>query len=362
MRRLIYTLLLVAIPIFRVFNRISGTVAANSTSEFTANNVNDECLAIASMASMDISNGREKQFAQAVRSGFWVCAKSILASVQTSHVADYASTFDVEERVVLNEIASLKSVIATLLPVPSINCPFKWAQSSTEIMLSVKFSHKIDAPATLNVIAKNVSLTSDRLVLLASNGAKNFHLDITFLDPVVPAESTWSMASVGRMTFTIKKMRPPSKWSSLTKDNKKLPQMHVWWDIQEKYSSELEKLDEVVVKSKSVEAEPTEPLKESGKVSADNGDVIAEKAADTNSDLTGKIQRTPDERRVDEDLKKKMAAIADSAMSRKKLIDQQARKDKDDIDTEMAAQILALEDAKSVPATATATADSFDEL
>lgn len=360
MRRLIYTLLLVAIPIFRVFNRISGTVSANSTSELTANNLNDECLAIASMASMDISNGREKQFAQAVRSGFWVCAKSILASVQISRVADYASTFDVEERVVLNEIASLKSVIATLLPVPSINCPFKWAQSSTEIMLSVKFSHKIDAPATLNVVAKNVSLTSDRLVLLASNGAKNFHLDITFLDAVVPAESTWSMASVGRMTFTIKKLQSPSKWSSLTKDNKKLPQMHVWWDIQEKFSTELDKLDEVPVKSKSIEAESTESLEKSGKVSADNGDIIAEKAADMNPDLTEKIQRTPDERRVEEDHRKKVAAIADSAMSRKKLIDQQARKDKDDIDTEMAAQISALEDAKSVPATS--MADSSDEL
>ena len=136
--------------------------------------------------------------------------------------------------------------------------------------------------------------------------------------------------------------------------------MHVWWDIQEKFSTELDKLDEVPVKSKSIEAESTESLEKSGKVSADNGDIIAEKAADMNPDLTEKIQRTPDERRVEEDHRKKVAAIADSAMSRKKLIDQQARKDKDDIDTEMAAQISALEDAKSVPATS--MADSSDEL
>ena len=312
MRRVFFALLLAAVPA-GVFRSCSFSATA-----LTVNDVDDECYAI---ASVDVSNGREKQFSQAVRSGFWLCAKSILASIQISHVADYASAFDVEQRVILNEIASLKSVIATLLPVPSINCPFKWAQSSTEIMLSVKFSHKIDAPATLNVIAKNVSLTSDRLVLLASNGAKNFNLDITFMDAVVPAESSWSMASVGRMTFTIKKLKPPSRWSSLTKDNKKLPQMHVWWEIQEKFSSELNTLDELPVKSKTVEAEVVEPLETDGKLSTDNGDILSQKVTEMLPDSTEKIPRTLDERRVDDEHRKKVAATADSARSRKKLID-----------------------------------------
>ena len=357
MRRYILTLLLVAIPIFRVFNWISCTVSATSVSVLTATDINDECLAI---ASIDVSNGREMQFSQAVRSGFWTCAKSILASIQLSHVADYASAFDVEQRVILKEIASLKSEIAKLQPVPSINCPFKWAQSSTEIMLSVKFSHKIDAPATLNVIAKNVSLTSDRLVLLATNGAKNFHLDITFMDAVVPAESTWSMASVGRMTFSIKKLQPPSRWSSLTRDNKKLPQMHIWWEIQEKFSGELNKLEELSVKSKTIEAEVAEPLETDRKVSIDNDDVSSQKSTDIDTALIERSHRTSGERRVDEEHRKKVTAIADSARSRKKLVDQKARKEKDDIDNETAAELSALENTKSTPAPT--LADRSDEL
>ena len=360
MRRLLSTLLLVAIPIFRVFNRISCTVSATVVPVLAASDVKDECSAV---ASMDVSIGRERQFSQAVRSGFWACAKSILASIQISHVADYASAFDIEQRIILKEIASLKSVIATLQPVPSINCPFKWAQSSTEIMLSVKFSHKIDAPATLNVIAKNVSLTSDRLVLLASNGAKNFNLDITFMDAVVPAESTWSMASVGRMTFTIKKLKPPSRWSSLTRENKKLPQMHIWWEIQEKFSSELDKLDELAVKSNALEAEVVEAdVETDGKPLTEIGtsDIPLQKVPETNPDSIEKSYRTSDERRVDEEHRKKVAAIADNARSRKKLIDLNARKEKDEIDSEMAAQILALEESKVL--SATAVADRVDEL
>ena len=35
---------------------------------------------------------------------------------------------------------------------------FQWAQGGNEVFINVKFSHKIDAPATLNVEPTKVSL------------------------------------------------------------------------------------------------------------------------------------------------------------------------------------------------------------
>ena len=79
--------------------------------------------------------------------------------------------------------------------------------------MNVKFSHKIDAPATLNVEATSVNLTTDGLFLQATDGRKLFKLNITFLHEVIPEESVWSMvnASVGihRLAVVLSIFRRP---------------------------------------------------------------------------------------------------------------------------------------------------------
>ena len=48
---------------------------------------------------------------------------------------------------------------------------FQWCQSGDTLFLNVKFSHKLDAPATLNVETTKVEITEKKLILHASNGA-----------------------------------------------------------------------------------------------------------------------------------------------------------------------------------------------
>lgn len=153
--------------------------------------------------------------------------------------------FDMESRLIQKELTNLKQILESALPQSSITPAFQWAQSANEIFLNVKFSHKIDAPATLNVEATNVSLSASGLLLQASDGRKLFKLQLTFLNDVIPEESSWSMGSVGRMIFTIRKKQDiPVKWKRLLKSDKKQSQMHFWYEMSENYKAELDKIDE----------------------------------------------------------------------------------------------------------------------
>lgn len=364
MRLNIFSTISLSLSIFLcISQRINADTVKKSQTAFSE----DECAkAVSSLTKEE----KIPSFVESMRRGLWECAKSNVASGQLLPEIDYKGAFDVEERMMLKEIASLKSTIESYLPVPSINCPFKWAQSPTEIMLSVKFSHKIDAPATLNVVAKNVTLTPDRLVLLASNGAKNFNLDIEFMSNVVPDESSWSMASVGRMTFTIKKLQSPSKWASITKDNKKMPQMHFWWEMQEKFSDELDKLEDQGLLQQdpvpTVQSSPldTSPVANSAEAKS-VGDIV-ETAATQEAAVklsAEELSRRADSKQIEDDYKKKLAAVSDLARRRKKDIDTKAKQDKSVIDSIMTADLLKLEQAKAkllqVPAVTLHDADDL---
>ena len=133
----------------------------------------------------------------AIRRGLWYCAQEI---AKTTDSSDLRNLFDVESRVIQKELTLLKQIIdAKTISQSTITPAFQWAQSGSEIFLNVKFSHKIDAPATLNVEATNVNITSSGLLLLATDGRKNFKLQIAFLHEIIADQSTWSMGSVGRM-------------------------------------------------------------------------------------------------------------------------------------------------------------------
>merc|ERR1711916_85428 len=56
-------------------------------------------------------------------------------------------------------------------------------------------------------------------------------------------ESTWSMASVGRMSITLKK-EYISRWARLQKSKKKPANQHFWFDVHEQYADNLERFEE----------------------------------------------------------------------------------------------------------------------
>ena len=89
-----------------------------------------------------------------------------------------------------------------------VNCAFQWAQRPEFVYLNVKFSSRIDGPVTvLNVDNERVNLGDNTLVFEAvgRQKPKNFKLNLTFHANIVPELSSWSFASVGRMSFTIAK-------------------------------------------------------------------------------------------------------------------------------------------------------------
>jgi hypothetical protein len=60
----------------------------------------------------------------------------------------------------------------------------------------------------------------------------------------LPKESKYEMMPVGRIFVTAKKKKSPRAWPRLLKEKKKPKNMSVWWDMQEKYSDEISRLEE----------------------------------------------------------------------------------------------------------------------
>ena len=79
------------------------------------------------------------------------------------------------------ELSSLKAAVEKTGPKSFISPAFRWAQSTSEIFIGVKFAHKLDAPMTSKrVDADNVTVTDTMVYLHASDpvGNKNFYLEI----------------------------------------------------------------------------------------------------------------------------------------------------------------------------------------
>lgn len=215
-------------------------LTSTSTSGDPLGHENEDQECVGTVEGMSVS---PEALSVAMNRGLWRCAKEIARLASEARI-DVKNVFDLETRIINKEISLLKGVIESNLPMNTISPAFQWAQSVNDVFLNIKFAHKLDAPATLNVEAQNVTLEAQSLALRASDGRKLFVLDIELLKEIVPEESSWSMASVGRMTITLKKKDSPTKWARLTKGRKKPNNIHFWFEIHEKYSSELEKLND----------------------------------------------------------------------------------------------------------------------
>ena len=117
----------------------------------------------------------------------------------------------------------------------------EWAQSPDSIFLNVKFSHKLDAPATLGCELDSApSFTSQGLKLFAEckEKRKAFLLDLALFREISPESCSFSITSVGRASITLKKTFN-SSWPRLLIGKAKPGNIHVWWAMKEKYNDEL---------------------------------------------------------------------------------------------------------------------------
>lgn len=141
----------------------------------------------------------------------------------------------------------------------SISPAFQWAQNSSNILVSVKLAHKMDTPATLgcNVTAADFSTkvgeSSLKFKADCKKSRKSFLLMLNLFDTIKPEMSSWEWGSVGRLTFNmVKNVSKP--WIRLIKSKKKPGNMHVWWDMKNKFEAEEKKAkDEVKRKQQAAD-------------------------------------------------------------------------------------------------------------
>ena len=201
-------------------------------------------------------------FEQAIQTGQWACAGAYIRYLQLEAKEDTGSLLialqsrlDVQRRRIEAELTALHQAISASKPAAprvTITPAFEWCQSASQIFLNIKFAHKLDAPATLNVETDAVDLLENRVRLVASSKSpmKSFLLEFPLFSTVIPSNSTFSMSSVGRMSITLAKAETPSRWPQLVHKTFNVQKslgksvLHFWHDMHQNYASELELLDD----------------------------------------------------------------------------------------------------------------------
>lgn len=121
---------------------------------------------------------------------------------------------------------------------------FQWAESPSTVYLDIKPSHRLDAPGCTNMRDPVVEITENSFKFSArcfrSSSKLKLLLEFEFSGKVKVEESTYNFTPVGRLNVTLKKARPDI-WKVLVK-GKKPNNLHIWWEIREKYSEEIEKI------------------------------------------------------------------------------------------------------------------------
>ena len=202
--------------------------------------------ALAYLAAGDKPKPTEEDVILMLDRGWWDAAKGMLREMRQGGAAVGSMQ---EVRGAATRIRDQATEIINLMRVGAnaeetvVNAAFQWAQRPEFIYLNVKFSSRIDGPVTvLNVDNENVTLTNDTLLFdaIGRQKPKTFRLNLTFNRAIDPERSSWSFASVGRISFTIAKAVPET-WPRLLLDKKKPKNMYAWYERQTVLDEEVKK-------------------------------------------------------------------------------------------------------------------------
>lgn len=120
---------------------------------------------------------------------------------------------------------------------------FQWAQNDTSVFLTIKYTVRWNAPGALEVTEPSVNMTLNMFNFSGlgkhSNNKYRYFLSLSLFDRIVSESSSWSAASVGKLSVTLRK-KWPRKWPRLIANKKaKIGNMHMWMEMQEKLDSSL---------------------------------------------------------------------------------------------------------------------------
>jgi len=126
-----------------------------------------------------------------------------------------------------------------------VHCAVQWAQNASTVFLGVKYATRWSAPGAIEVVDVKVNITSCCFELEGfghhSSIRKRYVVDLPLFADLVPHQSTWSAASVGRLTATLHKAQL-SKWPRLTKKKGRDATKHqigTWLDMKERWEGSL---------------------------------------------------------------------------------------------------------------------------
>jgi hypothetical protein len=222
--------------------------------------------------------------ADALKRGWFLLAESLsLACAETSNdklaplMNEAASSMRSSLTRVLQIAATAKGAKQALEPA------FQWAQSASAVFVNVKFAHKLDAPACIDLFDQKHQIEDAKIHVFAACKDKTFALELDLFADVNAANSSFALTSVGRGTFTLNK-NVPRRWTRLLRQTGRPKNMHIWFEKQELYDAELDALPEPSDKAAPVVAEaeaagggaaPPEQLTWEAKVEADRARVRA---------------------------------------------------------------------------------------
>lgn len=175
---------------------------------------------------------------------WWGLARDIVAM---SHKQQVDLSFNVRRAVKLLKDEA-DELLRTLNPkygqAQQVAPAFQWAQNDTSIFLTIKYTVRWNAPGALEATDINILMDGNFFNFTGlgkhSNNKYKYVLGLSLFDVIMPQPiSSWSAASVGKLSVTLRK-RWARKWPRLLGHKKtKIGNMHVWMENQEKLDSSL---------------------------------------------------------------------------------------------------------------------------
>ena len=120
----------------------------------------------------------------------------------------------------------------------TVSPALKWGQSYEEVLVFVKFAHRIDSPGCNEVFARTASISQDNELRLEAQGILagtpiNFNLSVPLFERVIKDSIEVKNAGVGAVILEIKKVRH-GIWHQLHKQGSDHSRVtaSVWWDLK----------------------------------------------------------------------------------------------------------------------------------
>jgi hypothetical protein len=204
---------------------------------------------------------------------WWVAAREL---VSLSHSVQDGKCRASMETVVRRHVGDMKlqadALLLSLAPaddakVGVVRCATQWAQNSTAVFLSVKFSHRWSSPGALKVHDEKASVSACCFNFSASGEhsqlRKRYTLDLGFFKEVDEKRWSWQHAAAGRLTVEIAK-KVPMKWPRLLAAKDKPGNLQVWEAMYARYTEELDAFErkQATEKRSGVKGEPKKKSKE----------------------------------------------------------------------------------------------------